>query len=161
MNITISFLTNREDPAFQWFADSLANQIPSGVFVEVLVIDLLSDYEPDSRSAYFHGCVKDRFSMKVIPPKPCAWQGKHRKTNEDMFAAANARNTAFIHATSDYIFCVDDLTVLSPQWLSNAIHAAQEGYVMCGAYKKLKQMVVKDGTIISHGEEILDRPSGL
>jgi len=171
MKLTIAYMTNRPDPAFRWFADSLANQITPDLEIEVLVVDLLSDYAPQERMQYFRDHTRPEFILRVIPPKPCAWQGKHRKTVEDMFAAAIARNTAFIHTTSNYIFCVDDLTVLGPQWLANAKHAAENRYVMCGAYKKLEchpdelknfkdgelpHMRVENGTIISHGREILD-----
>jgi hypothetical protein len=57
-----------------------------------------------------------------------------------------------MHAKHEYLLFVDDLSVLMPGWLGNAMHAAKEGYVVCGAYKKVFNLVVEDGVAVSYDE---------
>jgi len=104
---------------------------------------------PDERRALFAEAVKGRFEYTLTPPRPNIWQGPTRLTKQDYFAAANARNTGLCYARGDYIFFVDDLSVLGSFWLDNAMHAAHSGYICLGAYRKVKNLVVEDGEIKS------------
>lgn len=145
MRFSIAYLTSRKDPKFEWFCDSLFRQMTREDSVEIIVVDYLSWYEPDQRSNYFTSKARARQEVKVTPPKPCSWQGPHRKTKVDHFAAANARNTAMIVAHSEYIVFADDLSVLMPGWLDNVRHAVENRYFVGGAYAKVKELEVEDG----------------
>ena len=151
--LTIAYVTSRLNPRIEWFFDSLAlrlQETPHLPTIRVVVVD----YHHAKRS-------KDQFLKQVpkavdeffhVPPKPCVWQGPHRLTTEDYFAAANTRNTALCLAPDGYIAYVDDLSILMPGWLTRVNLAILGDYVALGAYKKLKAMVVEKGKLISAEE---------
>lgn len=84
---------------------------------------------------------------------PSVWQGNHRLTKQDWFDASASRNAALCHAPDGYIAYVDDLSVLSPGWLLNVRQAMNFPGITLGAYKKVKNLVVKDGEIISYDKD--------
>jgi hypothetical protein len=126
--LTIAYLTFRQRPRFDWFVWSLARE---GVLpgMQVLVIDGKLD---DARRDDFKRIVDGRFAIEHHPPKPTVWQGPHRLTTKDYFAAANTRNTALALARHPHIAFVDDLSVLLPGWLKAHLHAAENRYVLAG-----------------------------
>lgn len=177
MNATIAYFTNRKNPRWAWFCDSLCRQMSATerAAVQVVVVDAaLWGVRPAAADAYlrrwgkfpladsgWHNwarreelaqAVRGRFAYLHIPPKPSVWQGPFRYTKQDWFAAANARNTAIIVAERPYLVCVDDLSVLGPAWVDNVRHAVEHGYVVCGAYKKLRAMEVEDGVLLNFQE---------
>lgn len=156
MKFTIAYFTNRIEPKFEWFLDSLLNQIDETIDVDLIFIDNRVDEDGQSRIDMLKSIVDGRIEYRHIAPKYNPWQGRGRKTLADFFAASNARNTAFIHARTDYILCVDDLSVLSPSYIENAKHAVENKYLVLGSYKKLEEMVVENGVIKSHEKEHVD-----
>lgn len=155
--LTIAYFTNRIEPKFEWFCDSICKQSkPITSEIQFLFIDLQLDYMGEERRDKLSDAVKGRFAYRHIAPKPCSWQGKHRKTKCDFFSASNTRNTAFIECKTTHIACVDDLSIVSPEWLNQVMHAVEHDYVMCGSYKKMDKMEVVDGELISHGSEYVD-----
>lgn len=177
MHLTLSYFTSRDDPRFAWFCDSLCRQASTEdlagmqiVFVDGKLPALTHEaadlyFRRDgrfpladeahhnwARRAQLDRAVRGRFKYLHIPPLPCEWQGPFRITKKDWFCAANSRNTAFIVAEKPYIVCVDDLSILGPIWLAQVRHAAESGYIVCGAYKKLLQMKVVDGELVSFTE---------
>lgn len=168
MSVTIGIFTSRQDPRFDWFCDALARQMTPHELsnVEVILIDRhlwfpslfrgakahtewidLTDpqYHDPSRLQYGRDCVKDRFAFLHLPPKPCIWQGPWRITSKDWFCAANSRNTAFLYATHKYFVGIDDLAIPMPGWWNAVKHAAEDGYCVCGAYKKVLNLVIDNG----------------
>lgn len=84
-------------------------------------------------------------------PKPTVWQGEHRLTKENWFAAANARNTALCLCKTTHIAYVDDLSVLQSGWYQAAREAAElNDTITCGAYLKVKSLVVENGVAVSY-----------
>lgn len=171
--ITIAYVTARQNPRWEWFVDSLFAQTTAEqqqnlqlVFVDGHLWGTLKpphgfNAVPLASPAYHDSARREQLarvfqrrerSYLHIPPKPCAWQGPFRQTNKDWFCAGNTRNTAFIVAEHPYVVFVDDLSVLGPQWFSQVLHAATDQYVVCGAYKKVKQLTVADGRIVSFEE---------
>lgn len=159
MNITISFLTARKSPFIEWFFDSLANQLTTEHQVKLVVVDRWAEERPDwtaqqvserkeaFKAAFFtplHGLLG---SFTHVPPKPTPWAGKHRLTSRDHFAASNARNTALCLAPDGYIVYVDDLSVLMPGWWNAAVDAVNGRYIACGAFRKVKEIVVERGRV--------------
>jgi glycosyltransferase involved in cell wall biosynthesis len=143
MMLTIAYMTNRRNPRFEWFVDSLTRQSRGHEF-ELLVIDFYAGERDLAEYARSKG-----MDAKSHAPKPTVWQGPHRLTKADYFAASNARNTAICLARGDYIVFADDLSVLTPSWFSRVIRAASGGYVVCGAYEKALELVVEEGVIIN------------
>lgn len=143
--LTIAYMTMRKEPKIEWFYDSLLNQVSSGDVGRVVVVDFWADQI--SVDGY----------IWTTPPKPNVWQGPHRLTKEDYFAAANARNTALCLAPDGWIAFVDDLSVLMPGWLSHVKEAMNGNAIVGGAYKKVNKLVVENGIAVFY-EEI---PSGV
>lgn len=154
MTLTIAYLTSRWRPRIEWFFDSLAlrlREVRDLPDIKVVVVD----YHHAKRAPGEFQMLADKNLKRPIthvPPKPCVWQGPHRLTNKDYFAAANSRNTAVCLAPDGWIAYVDDLSILQPGWLQRVLLASYHNYVALGAYKKLLKMVVENGKLISSEE---------
>ncbi len=138
--LTIAYITARKEPRFEWFSDSLHAQawFSPTEHPEICAI-----------SSFRENLIFQKRSGFSVKPKPCVWQGQHRLTREDWFAAGNARNTALCLARGSHIAYVDDLSVLTPGWLAAAIDATKFDGVTCGAYRKVRKLVVENGKIKS------------
>jgi len=180
MKLTIAYFTNRKNPMWEWFFDSLASQMTLTELEEtqIIVIDAHAwhptfnynaakqygacSYEATvpniDRETELESVVNGRFAIvDHLPPKPCVWQGPFRQTSKDWFAASNARNTALIAAVGDYFVGVDDLSVLRPGWLDQVRYAMAHGDCVCGAYKKVLNLEVTLGHVTKYTEN----PSGV
>ncbi len=144
MNATIAYTTSRQQPHFDWFISSLAPQIQSVESIRVLRIDLQCSRRTHEEFKTANGGM---LIVSTCPPKPTVWQGEHRLTAVDFFDQANARNTALCLATHPTIAFVDDLSVLAPTWLQAVRECAAGGYIACGAYRKLNNMIVENGEL--------------
>jgi Glycosyl transferase family 2 len=142
-DLSIVYVTHRRDPRFDWFADSLAAQL-DGDDPEVVFVDGLHSTE---RTAELERVVASRFPFRHVPPKPTPWNGPHRLTRRDYFAAASARNTGIVYASAPYIVFADDCSVLAATWWRQARAAARHGYVVAGAYWKERGLVVENGVV--------------
>jgi hypothetical protein len=153
MEFSIAYFTNRKDPKIEWFAYTLKKEIESFNFApaEIIIVDYYAD--EDGRRKFIQEKLGNWTALTPklwhIPPKPCAVQGKHRKTSRNHFAAANARNTAFARCSNDYIVCVDDLSALNRGWLNQISHAMEHKYCVLGAYKKVLNLIVDPSGAIS------------
>lgn len=151
---TVAYLTNRKNPRFEWFRDSLLLQLRQSPDLshnppQVVVVDAALWDDPHERKAMVDP-LRNHLAVWHLPPKPSVWQGTSRLTTRNYFAAANARNTAACVAYHKYIMFVDDLSVLCDSWVKDAYHAALHQYVVCGAYKKVKNLVVENGEVKSY-----------
>lgn len=146
--LTVSYLTSREHPHFEWFFQSLARQNPEGVIVNVI------DFHAEKRKDEVRQ-IAEASGVPLgphIPPKPTIWQGPHRITKEDWWAKSNALNTSIIVCETPWWSWVDDRCVLSENWLA-CVHEAMAGnYAVCGSYEKRYNMRVEDGIIVDSGE---------
>ena len=175
--ISIAYFTSRLDCKVEWMVDSLARWVPveERHLIQLIFVDrhlwslapeagntyfrrgdLVSLVDPrwhvESRREKFAAAVRGRFDFLHLPVKPCMFQGPFRITPFDWFCAAQARNTAIMATKHPYFVGVDDLSVLLPTWWPQVKHAADSGYVVCGAYKKVRDLVVEDGDIRSFTE---------
>lgn len=137
---------------FNWFIDSLNLQTPDDIKnrIQIIVVDgFLNKENETNRREYFKSLLSDKYELTHVSPKPTKWQGEYKITNENYFAAANTRNTGAAYAKHPYIAFVDDLGVLSGSWLEQVINGSKENKIYCGAYTKVKNIVVEDGKFIS------------
>ena len=154
MKLTVAYVTSRKEPHFEWFWESLWKQAQAELedhTVELVVVDFHHDTRQKPLEELF---ISARSKVRFVAPKPTVWQGPHRLTKEDWFAPSNARNTALCLAPDGWIVYVDDLSVLMPGWL-NAVKQAMAGnYIVMGAYKKVKKLVVDKGDVVSYEETL-------
>lgn len=144
---SLAYFTNRREPKIEWMFRSLKREV-EGKFApqQIIIVDFHAE-EEGRRERFKEIASKEYGERSVIihiPPKPCAVQGKYRKTKENHFAASNARNTAFAACGSDYLACVDDLSCLAVGWYDQVRHAAHHRYIALGAYKKVRNLDVKE-----------------
>lgn len=147
-HLTIVYNTCRERPRFRWFSDSLEREC-DGDFtgMRLVVIDF---HAYNSRNGEM--LVTDELETVWVRPKPNVWNGDYRLTKENWFDAASSRNTGLCYAPDGWIVYVDDLSVLMPGWLSAAREAIAGNYIVCGAYKKVKKLVVAAGEAVQYEE---------
>lgn len=151
MALTICYLTSRRDSKFLWWWDSLLLQLRPDDDIHIVVVDFYAKEQPfcfDGVSAAYPA-IK---TCKHVEPKPNVWQGPYRLTKDNWFAAANARNTALCLCATDWIAYCDDLSVLAPTWLDAVRRAVAGNYIALGAYKKVRNLVVEKGRVISCDE---------
>jgi hypothetical protein len=176
MKLSIVYITGRKTPLWEWWCDSFCNQVSADersnvqvTFVDSLLwnnhipigvehehaseIRLLDEafYDP-ARVKQLADVVAGRFHYQHIPVKPCVWQGPFRLTKENWFAASATRNTGIIFSRHEHICFADDLSVLMPTWWAAVKEAVARNDFTCGAYAKQKEMVVKNGALISYTE---------
>jgi len=154
---TIAYFTSRREPHFEWFMEALAKQSDLKETQLVLIDYWLSPghphKKPEGRISRMADIVDGRCQFLHIPPKPTPWQGKHRQTSRDWFAASNARNTALIVADGRTFVGVDDLSIPLPGWWDQIRHSAVHGYLAMGAYKKVRNLKVEHGEIVSYRDD--------
>lgn len=145
MNFTISYITNRLEPKFDWFFEGLSSQKGNEIPVNII------DFHAKNRiNEVKELALKNNINLKKhIAPKPSVWQGEHRLTKEDYFAASNTSNTAIAICPTDWIVFVDDLSVFQPGWLNAVKQAVKRDKITCGAYRKVRNLEVKDGIVTS------------
>lgn len=150
--ISIAYMTNRRNPRLHWFLDSLflqwrESQIP----ITLIIVDFYAD-DPRRREKFAKAAgqfIAAGVILKHVEPLPNVWQGKYRLTQKDYFNAANSRNTAICHAPDGSIVFVDDVSVILPGWLSEVSKSIQEGWIACGAYSKVRNLIVEGGVVQS------------
>jgi hypothetical protein len=145
IKISIVYPTQRPEPRFDWFADSLAWQLREDDDVEVIFVDGL--HSPERRTE-LDRVVAGRFAFRHVAPKPSPYNGPQRLTRRDYWAASSARNTGILWSAGSYIVFVDDTSVVGPHWLAEVLKAAAEGYVVAGAYEKRCEMTVENGRLV-------------
>lgn len=162
-HLTISYFTSRKEPMIEWFFDALHRECAGDYSdLRVVVVDFwaqpVDGWTTEDVMRRFGSVASkcrvppDRFVH--VPPKPTVWQGPHRRTKVNWWAASNARNTAICLAPDGWIAFVDDISVFKPGWLKEVRDAMSAGdkTITLGAYKKVKNLVVSDGVITSCDE---------
>lgn len=140
----------------EWFLDAWDKQCASDYSnTQLVVVDFHQTRSVDDPR--FERIRKGFGQVVVSKPKPNVWQGDHKLSRIDYFAAANARNTAICLAAGSHIVFVDDLSVPLPTWW----RAVQESTtrtrtITCGAYQKVRGLEVVDGVV----DKFEDHPAG-
>src|SRR5688572_836003 len=132
-SLTVCYITCRKNHKFEWFMDSLKLQPGYTTDIKVIRVDLYCD------ERHMEG------DVLVVPPKPNVWQGKHRKTKENWWAIANAKNTGICLCETEWFSTADDRSVLVPTWLGAVKEAMEKNYVVAGAYEKVHNLRVENG----------------
>lgn len=147
-SLTIVYVTARERPCLEWFLDSLRMQIPPGEHHNINVTVVDSIYSP--RIPRWDLSSEPHFNILRVPPKPTIWQGEHRITKEEWWAASSARNTGICLCRTEWIAFLDDRCVLLPGYLQSISEAMVGNYAVFGSYQKRTGMKVENG-VIAHG----------
>lgn len=151
--LNICYITCRKEPMIEWFFRSLERET-KGDYVGIRIV--VVDYHHATRRGDWAVFGQNGISVTFAPPKPCVWNGPHRLTKNDYFAAASVRNTALCYAQDGWVVFVDDLSVLMPGWLNAVRDMMKGGYIACGAYRKVYKLEMREsGEIIYE-----DYPSG-
>ena len=133
VKITIAYITAREEPHLEWLCDGIEQQARSSDKIELIVVDALG--RPASAIGFRE--IKPVKKLVETRPKPSIWQGAHRITAHDFFANANARNTAIVLCSTDYICFLDDRCRLDPGWLDQIrLGEKKRKSVICGPCDK-------------------------
>jgi hypothetical protein len=135
--LSINYLTFRKNPCIEWFFDGLHTQCAGDYSgIEINVIDYFRN-DPE-RVDYIHQ--KAYGKINHVAPKPTVWQGPYKLTQNEYFAASNARNTGICHSSGPYVAFIDDLSCMGPDWLKAALEAKE--YIAMGMYEKVSTPVV-------------------
>ncbi len=158
MLYSVCYFTSRREPHFEWFMDEFARQSNDLPETQLVLVDYWlapghPNTKPEGRMERMAEIVDGRCQFIHVPPKPTPWQGAHRQTTRDWFAASNARNTALIVADGKTFVGVDDLSVPLKGWWDQIRHSAEHSYLAMGAYKKVRQLTVENGIILNYHDD--------
>lgn len=148
MSLTIAYATFRFNPRVGLFFASLKRELDRCDFRDectILVVDYHYQFHPSERHEYYNTEFQKHFgdtkhTLRVIPPKPSAWQGPSRCTKKEYFAPSDTRNTAFINCDTSYMVFVDDLSALAFGWFDVVMWGLKNNAVVAGSYKKVKNL---------------------
>lgn len=181
MKLSLCYITSRLNPRWDLFIETFLMQTTAEERkdIQVIFVDgklwyseahlqatsssmmLAHHFYHDPKRRYdLEIAVGKRFDFLHIPPKPCLMQGPFRKTNRDFFCASNTRNTGIIAARGEYLVFVDDLSVVMPGWISQVWHAANSGYAVAGAYRKVLKLDLWSDDGESYRIDYEDSPQG-
>lgn len=159
--ITIIYSTARKDSKIEWFLAALQKQAGEDLaHVQLIVVDFwaegLSDEWRDgdalAHCAFLHNAIvlltpglKD---FTITPPMPNVWQGRHRLTSENWFAASSVRSTGICLAKHETLCFADDLSCPTATWWAAVKQAAErEDTITAGAYRKVGKLHCENGEI--------------
>lgn len=149
MSLSIIYNTAREEPKIEWFLDSLKRELGEFRNVKLIIVDFYKDTRPLAAVSNLP------WETVHISPKPNHWNGPHKLTKDEWFSASSSRNSGLCHASDGWVVYVDDLSVLMPGWFKAVQDMMRGNYIVCGAYHKVKNLVVENGEVKSY------TPSGL
>ena len=137
---------------FEWFFDSLKNQLEENDPVKIIIVDFLAE-KRNKPSYETYG-----WDIKWVEPKPTIWQGKHKITKDDWWALSNARNTAFcLCEKAEWIrLSGRPLRADAGDGLRPVKRAINSNYAVCGSYQKRSKMEVERGFIKGYDKLIGD-----
>jgi glycosyltransferase involved in cell wall biosynthesis len=148
--ITFIYVTCRRDPKLEWFVDSLCNQ-KDDTPIQLVIVDYELQYD-ETRRELFSNIIRGRVDFIHVSSKPNPVQGKFKLTSKNYFAAGSARNTGICYAKYDYLVFVDDTSIMSDGNFSELVKCAREKLVVAFGYKKVYELSVIDGKIITKRE---------
>jgi hypothetical protein len=162
---TICYVTARRNPRFEWFCLGLRDQVKDHHGpIHLIVLDYFSQF--DNRFNYFNEIAGQAKllprikSLTVSAPLPTVYQGKHRKTKRNYWAASTMRNTGFVLCETKQIAFIDDLSYPCEGWLDNLWYAVEKELICFGAYIKVSGFGVSDAGVPTHTrDEALKDPS--
>lgn len=151
MNVTFVYCTSRDNPKYEWFAESLTNQIVglAGKRTRIIVVRHENTRLPKNQDTW-----PPPFDLQIVlAPKPNVWSGASRITKQDWWSKSNDLNTAICFCRTDYISFIDDRCVLMPGYLDaiERLMYSAHPYVLLGAYEKRTGMTVQNGVIENGG----------
>jgi hypothetical protein len=155
--ISFVYITCRKDPKLEWFINALYNQIVENNFditkIQIVIVDYELQYDKDnSRRDMIKNILNDRFDFIHIPPKPSNIQGIYKVTKINYHACSIPRNTGICYVKYDYVVFVDDLSIFEEGSFAEIVKCCTLKIVVAFAYKKVYELSVVDGKIVSKTE---------
>ena len=148
--LSIVYITCRREPMFEWFVETLISQYENKVVTDqIIFIDSFFCYD-DKRGEKLIKIVNGRFNYTHTSAKPSIWRGEHKITRCNFFDASGTRNTGIILSENEHIVFVDDLSALADGWLNHHRKAAEDKIILCGAYDKVSDIVISNGSLTSY-----------
>lgn len=156
MNLTIVYITSRQDSMFDLFLRTLRPQLRQGDEVKVICVESWRR-EP----ARF---LENGIWVWYVPVMPNIWQGPSRITKHDWWAASTARNTGLCLTGTDWVAFCDDRSALGYHWLASVKEAQKGNYVVAGAYQKVANLALNNGRLtfdpLENGADTYRAPHG-
>lgn len=138
-SLTIGIITSRPEPKIEWIMESLGRQRGDARVPVIMVVDSFAPRDLGVR-VDLH-----------VQPKPSLWNGKHRVTSQDWWAASSYRNTILCHAQTEWVMFLDDRCMVDVG-MTQALEDAMAGnYAVFGAYQKRHFMECEGGIITAEG----------
>jgi hypothetical protein len=155
--ISFVYVTCRKDPKLEWFIDALYNQIKINNFdinkIQIVIVDYELQYDKDNLRKYMiEKIINNRFDFIHVPPKPSNIQGIYKLTKINYFSCSLARNTGICYVKYDYVAFIDDLSTFEEGSFAEIVKCASLNIVVGFAYKKVNNLSVIDGKIVSKTE---------
>jgi len=155
--ISFVYVTCRKYPKLEWFVDSLYNQISEIKFdikkVQIVIVDYELQYDENNiRKDMVNKIINNRFDYIHVSSKPSNIQGKYKLTKINYHACSIPRNTGICYVKYDYIVFIDDLSTLGEGLFKEIVKSATSKIVVGFGYKKVHNLSVIDGKIISKTE---------
>ena len=155
--ISFIYITCRKYPKLEWFIDALYNQASEIKFdinkIQIVIVDDVLQYDENNcRKDMINKIINNRFDYIHIPPKPSNIQGKYKLTKINYHACSIPRNTGICYAKHNYIAFIDDLSTLEESSFKEIIKCATSNIVVGFGYKKVYNLSVINGKIITKTE---------
>lgn len=125
---------------FECFLSTLLPQLEASDEVKIICVE---SWRREPSTVFDKGGVW----IWYVPVMPNIWQGPHRITKHDWWAASTARNTGLCLTGTDWVAFCDDRSALGYHWLASVKEAMKGRYVVAGAYQKVANMKVQGGRI--------------
>lgn len=141
MQLSVGFITGRQEPRLDWALAAIIAGMRTGDEIDVIVVDALHGQRPDVLTyPWPTGMpIGSKLGIRDVPVHPNIWQGPHRITACDWWAAAAARNTVIGYADHDYLVFLDDRCRPGPRWMDTLRHGCEtRESVIAGSYDKLE-----------------------
>src|SRR5262245_26208199 len=98
--LSIAFITSRSKPEFEWFLDSLRNQVVGDDAPELIYINREFASPTPVKAKHDRW---DKSSITIAQPMPNLWQGSQRVVKDEWWNATAARNTALCLCKTEFI----------------------------------------------------------